>query len=425
MIEAGINSQALPDVWKGLEAAPDDIELNAILVHCLQSNEVSGQPDVNDTDLPGAIRHLHGCVERNPKQTSLRVHLAALLWMNQQQSAAIEILEAGISCNPQTLQLQGALLEYLLTQEQTDKAERLLNSLPASAWPRAEYELLKGRIQLQRKAWEVADASLQRAVAYSDQGSVLQQRAQMLLAVCRANSGNTIRAVDAFRTMVAGAPDSVAGRLGMASAWVKAGRNDMAIGEYRQLLDVPGVPAFLADLLIQRNLEQPAGLRNWNEVAELVRDENPFITDPTQRTLLQTDLLTASGRLTDAIMKLESASAANPENAAFQRALARLHGELGGELRNRLQQLAIDMPQNDDVRAALVRLDLSADQQPSQRWRYWKILPQVSAIRSWILRTLSCWRFARQNELSLWKHILGELSILNSARTPRAVTRTN
>ena len=374
LVEKNEFSQALPYVWKGLVAAPDDVSLNAILVHCLQSIDSSGtlhqsnhqkQTNVTDTDLLRAIRHLQGCVKRNLGQTSFRIHLAALLWKDQKQTEAIEILETGICGNPRAFPLHGALLEYLLTQEQIDKAERLLKSLPATALPRAERELLNGRVQLQRKEWKNADVSMQRAVAYSEPGSAVQQRAQMLLAVCRSNSGDAMTAVDAFRTVLAGAPHSVAGRLGMASAWITSGRKDMAIAEYRQLLEVPGVPALLADLLIQRNLEQPAGLRNWNEVAALVRDRNPFITDPTQRTLLRADLLMASGRMTEAIASLESALASNSENSALQRVMASLNGEHIDGLQKRLQQLAIDTPENHDVLAALVRLDLGMNRAES------------------------------------------------------------
>ncbi|MEJ7596061.1 MAG: tetratricopeptide repeat protein, partial [Planctomycetaceae bacterium] len=374
LIETNEFSEALPHVWKGLAAAPDDVALNSILVHCLQSYDVvrklhsrdhQGNSNFNNTDLPRAIRHLQGCVERNPQRTSFRVHLAALLWKDHQQAEAIGILETGIRHNSRAFPLHSALLEYLLTQEQTDKAERMLRSLPANALPKAERELLNGRVQLLRQEWKNADVAFQRAVAYADPGSALQKRAQLLLAVCRSNSGNAATAVDSFRTVVAGAPDSVAGRLGMALAWIKSGKNDMAIAEYRQLLDVPGVPAFLADLLIQRNLEQPAGLRNWTEVAELVREGNPFITDQTQRTLLRTDLLMASGRMTEAIASLESASTINPANPAFQRALARLNGEHSGELQSRLEQLAIDAPENNDVLAALMRLDLGANRAES------------------------------------------------------------
>ena len=146
----------------------------------------------------------------------------------------------------------------------------------------------------------------------------------------------------------------------MASAWIKSGRNDLAIAEYRQLLHVPGVAAFLADLLIQRNLEQSPGLRNWNEVADLVRDRNPYITDTTQRLLLQADLMMASGKITDAVASLEKAKAANPANASIERALARLSGESSGGLHDRLQQLAKDSPENCDLLAALIRQELGA-----------------------------------------------------------------
>ncbi len=363
-------SKALSHVWKGLEAEPDDIALNAILVTCLQSMETFAQPtqlspqkqsNVADVDLLRGIRHLHGCVERNSKENSFRIHLAALLWTNQQRAEAIQILEEGINRDSRSYELYGVLIEYLLTVEQAEKAQRLLQTLPANALSEAERDLLTGRFQLLRNDWTNAEVSLQRAVAYSEPDSGLQQRAQMLLAVCRSNSGDSTIAMNAFRTILASAPDSVAGRLGMASAWIKAGRKDLAITEYRQLLEVPGVPAFLADLMIQRNLELPAGLRDWSEVTDLVRDRDPFITDPTQRTLLQSDMLMASGRLPEAIAGLENAIAANPANARFQRALATLNSQYSGELRNQLQRLAIDIPENQDVLAALVRLDLSND----------------------------------------------------------------
>jgi len=69
--------------------------------------------------------------------------------------------------------------------------------------------------------------------------------------------------------------------------------------------------------------------------------------------------------MTEAIASLESSLAANPANSAFQRAIARLNGEHSDGLQNRLQQLAIDTPENHDVLAALVRLDLGTNRAES------------------------------------------------------------
>jgi predicted Zn-dependent protease len=368
-VDRGKFSLALPQVWKGLQSAPDDVALNAILVTCLRSRDADNSMSQttamerirpSDTETTRAIRHLQNCVERNPQQVSFRIQLAAMLWENKQQADAIKILESGIGRDSRDFSLYGVLIDYLLTLEQSKRAERLLEKLPAKTLANGELDLLSGRLQLLRKNWEPAEKLLQRAVAYSQPGSGLHQRAQTLLAVCRSNSGNATIAVDAFKTVLTADPNSVPGRLGMASAWIKSGRKDLAIAEYRQLLDVPGVAAFLADLIIQRNLEQPLGLRNWNEAAELVRDRNPYITDTTQRLLLQADLMMASGRITDAIASLEKARAANPANSSVERALARLSGERSGGLHDRLQQLANDSPDNHDILAALVRLELGA-----------------------------------------------------------------
>lgn len=360
---------ALPHIWKGLRSAPDDVALNAILVRCLRARDGDSsmpQPaaevriNSSDNETAQALRHLEKCVERNPQQASFRIQLAAMLWENTQQADAIRILEAGISRDARAFSLYGVLIDYLLTLEQSDKARRLMENLPAQALANVELDLLNGRLELLRKNWKPAEKLLQRAVAYSSPGSVLHQRAQMLLAVCRSNAGNATIAVDAFKTVLTADPNSIPGRLGMASAWIKSGRNDLAIAEYRQLLHVPGVAAFLADLLIQRNLEQSPGLRNWNEVADLVRDRNPYITDTTQRLLLQADLMMASGKITDAVASLEKAKAANPANASIERALARLSGESSGGLHDRLQQLAKDSPENCDLLAALIRQELGA-----------------------------------------------------------------
>ncbi|HQX50065.1 MAG TPA: tetratricopeptide repeat protein [Planctomycetaceae bacterium] len=355
---------ALRDVWKGLAKSPDDIALNTMLGYCLQQDDAADtqRGTIDDSkEVSQAILHLQRCVERNPGTNSFRVNLSALLWKTHQESAAIAVLESGIGRNARAFELQSVLIEYLLSQKKIDKAERLLSDLPTTALPKAERELITGRIELIRKNWKSADRSMQKAIAYSEPGSSLQQRAQMLLAMCRSNSGNSTTAVDAFRAVLTANPNSVPGQLGMASAWIKSGRTDLAIAEYRHLLDVPGVPAYLAELLIQRNLQQPTGQRDWSEVASLVRDENPYIVSPSQRTLLQADLMMASGRITQAIVHLESAHAENPEDAAVDRALARLNGEQSGRLRERLQQLAIDYPANHEVLAALIRLEIGAN----------------------------------------------------------------
>ncbi len=398
-VEQGKFSFALPQVWKGLQSAPDDLALNAILVTCLRSRDddnsqpqsiAAGRIHSSDTETTRAIRHLQNCIERNPQQASFRIQLAAMLWENTQHVDAIKVLEAGISRDSRAFSLCGVLIDYLLTLEQSDKAERLLKNLPVQALANGERDLLIGRLELLRKNWKPAEKLLQRAVAYSPPDSGLHQRAQMFLAVCRSNSGNATIAVDAFKTVLTADPDSVPGRLGIASAWIKSGRKDLAIAEYRQLLDVPGVAAFLADLIIQRNLEQPPGLRNWNEVADLLRDKNPHITDTTQRLLLQADLMMASGRMTDAIASLEKAKAANPANASIERALARLSGERSGGLHDRLQQLAKDSPENYELLAALIRQELGASHADAGLKRLENIAsgqrnPRMDAVQSLVL----------------------------------------
>ncbi len=151
---------------------------------------------------------------------------------------------------------------------------------------------------------------------------------------------------------------------------MKAGQTDLAIAEYRSLVNVPGVAPYLADLLIQRTAAQPASLRNWSEVDRLLREDQPAIADPIQRILLRADRLFASGDLLAAINTLENAQSRHRDQPQISAALARMHGKFGDGLRHRLEVMIAEQPRNSDAYAALVREQLAVsnpEQAPTDR----------------------------------------------------------
>lgn len=152
------------------------------------------------------------------------------------------------------------------------------------------------------------------------------------------------------------------GRLGVAAAWLESGNYEMAIAEYRQLLHVPGVPAWLASQIIRHNLNQREVLRDWTVFESLVRDDQPVIEDPVQRILLRADMLLASGKVVEALNLTEQAVQKYPTRPEPGRALRKLTGDQSEEIRKRLLQVIQQDVRNAEAHAMLLRMDLgSAD----------------------------------------------------------------
>ncbi len=362
--------QATADLWMALADSPDDMILNAKLVRCVQAFEVSNSSDAASINVQAktvqrAITHFNARIKEASQNPTLRLHLAAVLWKNKNRRTAIEALEAGIQAMPRSFSLHEALIEYLVSENDGKKARRILESIPAGALSREVYNYSHGRVLMTEKKWKEAATALEQTLAYAKKESGLFSRAQMSYAVCRSRSGESRAALDAFRTVVADNPSSTAARLGIAAAWAKSGQIDFAIAEYRQLTEIQGVNACLADLLIQKNLLQPSSLRDWSEVDELTREENPRIEDPVQRALLRADRFFASGQILPAINTLEHAKIVHSNRREVASALKRIQGDMSAGLNQRLEQLSKEEPLNPEVHAALTRMVISSQGLPA------------------------------------------------------------
>jgi tetratricopeptide (TPR) repeat protein len=357
---------AISDLWKSLEETPDDMILNAKLVRCLQALEPNDATDAaQDRAIAQSLQrgcdHFRARIAASGQIPALRLYLAALQWKNKDRSDAISGLEQAIQLMPRSFTLHETLIEYLVAENQHQKARRLLESIPAGGLSREVYHYSLGRILMAEKQWKQAADSLEQALAFGRKDSALFGRAQMSYAICRSQAGESRVALEAFRSVVSTRPDSTAARLGIAAAWVQSGQIDLAIAEYRQLKNISGVTASLTDLMIQRNLQQPKSLRNWDEVDELTREVNPQIADPVQRALLRADRFFATGQILAALQTLEHATALYPDRREIVSTQRRLIGEFSVGINERLAKLAAEEPSNAEVQAALIRQKLDSE----------------------------------------------------------------
>ncbi|MFO0979335.1 MAG: tetratricopeptide repeat protein [Planctomycetaceae bacterium] len=365
-LEKGQREEAMSDLWIAMEQAPTDESLNSLLVRSLPSwqdapeeSRRNEQRASTEAQLKQAMQHFEKLVQTEPSNASVRLSHAAVCWKAGQRNAAIATLEAGIQKNGHAFQQHEALIDYLISAGETAKARRVLDSIPSGALPRDEYSYSLGRILMEEEKWPEAIKSLEQAIAFSRGDSEIGPRAQLSLAICRTRSGDLGPALETFRAVVETQPQSLPGKLGMAAAFVKAGQLDMAIATYQELTDLPGVAPYLADLMIRRNLQQRPTLRRWEQLDELLREENPMIPDPVQRSLLRADRLFAEGQILAALSVLDQASLQFPSRKEISSAISRVSGEFSKEVEGRLRALVAEQPLNPEIRAALIRLALA------------------------------------------------------------------
>ena len=351
---------AIQDVWKGLERDPEHARLNALLVHCCQKLYDAQIPDW-ERSTAKAVQHFTALVKQTSQPRPI-LNLATILWISGEKQESVALLEDSIRQAPRAFILHRLLLEYLLNDGQAVKAKEVLARLPDSAFNQSDRAYLNGRILMADQKWLEAVDALNQSIAFAQKSSSTLPRARLALAIAQRHTGNRGSTMDMYRTVLTNNPQSVDGRLGIAATLVDANKTELAIAEYKQLIEVPGVAPYLASLMIEHNLRLPASLRRWDDVRKLLNDDSPAVTDEIQRALLKADLKLAMGEVTDAMHVLEIHAAKHPGSTELSRAMKRMNGELKSELQDRLQLVIKDNPANIEAHAALIRLYLASSQ---------------------------------------------------------------
>lgn len=351
--------EAIADLMQVMAREPKDVRANAMLLKALRLAESRDHLFDGSDQYEEMIGRLNRVLSDNPDASRLRLYLSAALWATGQRGAAISNLEYGIERAPREFELHEVLFDYLITERQIAHAQSLFARIPERALGRGRYEFMRGRLLMAQQQWQPAINAFDLAIGLAQDDPQILSRGRICIALCRRESGDNVAAMDTYRALIQANPDFEGGRLGMASAYLRADQLPLAIAEYRQLLHVEGVPGFLANLMIQDTLTQPPQSRDWTEVEQLLRDSDPLVTDEVQRILLQVDLLFAQGHPARAMDHLDRAARRMPDRPEIQRASQRLSSVHGESLNGRILQVLEEDPRNMEAHISVLRLQVA------------------------------------------------------------------
>ncbi|MCA9047151.1 MAG: tetratricopeptide repeat protein [Planctomycetaceae bacterium] len=371
---------AMDDLQQALEFEPDDAVCTAMLLKTINTLNRRDRNFDSAIAYGRLITHLRQRLKLKPEHSGLRLYLASALRSAGDHSGAIRVLEEGIAVDPRRAEFSEMLVDYLVSDHRWQQAQEVFDHIPERAIGRGRREFMRGRLLMAQKRWTEAMGALEMAIGYATRDTGLGARARTCLAICRREAGDPAAAIDAYRSLIQTHPEFEEGRIGMASAYLRADQTDLAIAEYRQLLHVDGVPEFLAHLLIRYNLDLPVHRRDWSEVTDLLRDRNPYVTDDAQRTLLQADLLFAQGHPARAMQVLDRAAKRLPDRPEIGRAFDRLASPENTGFQERLTRLFHEDPANAEAHICALRLKLGAnDAAGAELW-----LDELAAGRSFL-----------------------------------------
>ncbi len=296
----------------------------AVQRQCLQLGSRTGATEALRRE---AVDLLSGCVQATPQDAGLRLRLAALLWFDDDsRTQAIEVLQNGVALDPENGDLLFSLANSLVSVGDVESARRLLPRFGPDPPARARRNLVLGRALMAGKQWQQARTVLQRVHSSLRTEPELLRRVQVCLAECARELKDAEGSAKQLQETARRHPEDSRVRLALAEALLLNDQTASAISEYRRMKAIPGVAAFLADLLIES--QAAARIPDWTEAADLVAEDSAFILDPVERGILAADLRLAQGRTSQAWQLLLRLQSDSPESEPIALAIERLTAAL-------------------------------------------------------------------------------------------------
>ena len=347
---------AIADLWMAMDKDPTDVRSNATLLKAIRLATSADQQFDSAAAYDRLIRHYQKTLSEDEGQSQIRLFLSSALWATDQPSKAIATLRDGIERDAREYELYEVLVDYLVSDQQHELAQAYFNRIPEPLLDRGRREFMRGRLLMAQQQWPAAIEAFELAVGLSPLDKDMTARAQICLALCSRESGNTEAAMEAYRELVKTDPESEGGRLGVASAYLRSNQLALAIAEYRQLMHIDGVPPFLANLMIRNNLALPRSARRWEDLEALLDENEKFVEDDVQRILLTVDMIFAQGRPARAMDYLDDATRRMPDKPEFKNAYERLNEIHGDGLQTRIQQALDDDMANAEAHESMLKL---------------------------------------------------------------------
>ncbi|NBV46091.1 MAG: hypothetical protein EBR86_10765 [Planctomycetia bacterium] len=260
----------------------------------------------------------------------------AMLAIQQQQlDRAVDVLEEGLRTRPDNPMFLMMLIDAQFMMNRIEDAEKIIARLRGIVGKdHPAVGIYEARTLIGRQQWNQARRRLDEVRPIVANSEELTNQVDLYLGQCFERLGQFDQQAEANRRVLLETPESIAARVGMASATAAAGRRDEALAEFEsmarslsrdRLATLPQVWRPLLELRIAKELQRPVAEREWSSadgVIAMLR-ESSAITDA-QLALLQAEVLIHKEEVDAAIELLQRAHDQAPDDVQLRAGLVKL-----------------------------------------------------------------------------------------------------
>lgn len=325
--------QASDDLQQALQMNPDDADTLLLAAELGYERAIEatgrGRRPLADRIVAESQALLSHAIELHPQRLDLRLQLVMLTSHFGREKRAIELISELLDDAPGDPRAHLLLADLTIQRGDFDKARKAIEALPRTPGSDALRLFLQARVEMSEEQWEAAIVTLEDGRRYMADAPSMLERTDLALARCHRAMDDVEGEKNDFRRLLKYHPQSIPGRLGLASTLLRDRRLEEALAEYRQLSHLSQVRLLLCRLLIIQNLQLPEVARDWQEVESLLAAAEAEKDDPAQIVLLRAELLAARDEMDEARELLESARTTQADRLEFLIALARLAEQAG------------------------------------------------------------------------------------------------
>lgn len=297
----GSPEEAAEDVAVALKQEPDHVEGLLLAARVAASR----------SDWDEAGRHLRRGLEIYPGDPRFPLDLADVEIRAGRPDQAEACLVAGIRESPDDGDLRSVLANLQIERDELEQARATIDDLGNLGHDKGQIGYLEARLLVARREWSRASEALEAVAPLLIEQPELTRRANLMLAHCYEQLGDTDRRAAAYRRIADADPRA---RAGLADSLEALGRYDEALAQYRLMSDpTPEARQAIARILILRNLRLPIDRRRWEEAEAAIEEAARAAPDSPTVPILRAEVLAARDRIDEAIALLESAREAQPD----------------------------------------------------------------------------------------------------------------
>lgn len=215
--------------------------------------------------------------KKYPKNVQFLVHLALQLLYDGSADRAIALLREAKTVAPADQDVLTLLGDLLAQDGQVGPLEDALRDLTELNASPDRVQYVQARLLIRRGRWVDAAALLDRLRVIALRTPALYRQANLLLAQCAEQIGDTTAELDAYRRLLDHDPNAGTVRLDYARALARAGRTDDALAEFLSVLSRPEVSsravAETARVLIEQAARDPKALARLEKAIETLKGE--------------------------------------------------------------------------------------------------------------------------------------------------------